>query len=60
MNTDDVCGVEVLTRWVHPLRGILSPAVFMPVLERCGLLDTLLFMQMNQALSLQRLAKTPA
>ncbi|QJI37933.1 EAL domain-containing response regulator [Pseudomonas sp. ADAK13] len=57
MNTDDVCGVEVLTRWVHPLRGILSPAVFMPVLERCGLLDTLLFMQMNQALSLQRLAK---
>lgn len=57
MNTDDVSGVEVLTRWVHPLRGILSPAVFMPVLERCGLLDTLLFMQMNQALSLQRLAK---
>lgn len=57
MNTDDVCGVEVLTRWVHPLRGILSPAVFMPVLERCCLLDTLLFMQMNQALSLQRLAK---
>jgi len=57
LHTDDVCGVEVLTRWVHPLRGILSPAVFMPVLERCGLLDTLLFMQMNQALSLQRLAK---
>lgn len=57
MHTDDVCGVEVLSRWVHPLRGILSPAEFMPVLERCGLLNRLLFMQMNQALSLQRLAK---
>ncbi len=56
LNTDDVCGVEVLARWIHPLRGVLPPATFMPVLERCGLLDTLLFIQMNQALSLQRLA----
>lgn len=54
--TGDVCGVEVLVRWLHPFRGVLSPAAFMPVLERCGLLDTLLFAQIDQALTLQRQA----
>lgn len=52
--TGEVCGVEVLTRWLHPFRGTLSPAVFMPVLERCELLDELLFTQMDQALTMQR------
>ncbi len=54
--TGQVCGVEVLVRWLHPFRGILSPAVFMPVLERCELLDTLLFTQIDQALTLHRQA----
>ncbi len=48
-----VCGVEVLARWVHPTRGVLSPAVFMPTLERFGLLDHWLSVQMEQALTLQ-------
>ncbi|WP_095148863.1 EAL domain-containing protein [Pseudomonas sp. Irchel s3a18] len=52
--TGEVCGVEVLARWLHPFRGILSPAVFMPVLERFGLLDELLFTQMDQVLTLLR------
>ncbi|WP_339524065.1 EAL domain-containing response regulator [Pseudomonas sp. EL_65y_Pfl2_R96] len=55
--TGEVCGVEVLARWMHPLKGVVSPAVFMPVLERCGLLDELLFGQMHQALRLQQQAK---
>ncbi|SEM69678.1 EAL domain, c-di-GMP-specific phosphodiesterase class I (or its enzymatically inactive variant) [Pseudomonas sp. ok272] len=55
--TGEVCGVEVLARWLHPFRGLLSPAVFMPVLERCELLDELLFSQMDQALTLQREAR---
>ena len=54
--TGQVCGVEVLVRWLHPFRGILSPAAFMPVLERCELLDTLLFTQIDQALTLHRQA----
>lgn len=29
-----VCGAEALIRWQHPVRGMLSPAVFVPVLEK--------------------------
>ena len=31
-------GVEVLMRWHHPERGHISPAVFTPVAEDCGLI----------------------
>ncbi|WP_236721925.1 EAL domain-containing response regulator [Pseudomonas frederiksbergensis] len=55
--TGEVCGVEVLARWLHPLKGTLSPAVFMPALERFELLDELLFTQMDQVLTLQRQAR---
>ena len=57
LQTDEVCGVEVLCRWQHPSKGILPPAVFLPVLERCGLMDELLFAQLDQALSLQEQAR---
>ncbi|MCZ8108479.1 MAG: EAL domain-containing protein [Burkholderiales bacterium] len=32
------CGVEALLRWRHPDRGLVSPAVFVPVLEETGLI----------------------
>lgn len=57
LHTEQLCGVEVLARWQHPVQGLLSPAVFMPTLERCGLLDALLLAQMHQALSLQQQAR---
>lgn len=57
LHTGEVCGVEVLCRWVHPTRGVISPALFMPVLERCGLLDEMLFAQLDQALIVQRNAR---
>jgi diguanylate cyclase (GGDEF)-like protein len=34
-------GVEALARWTHPVRGAVSPAVFIPLAERCGLIDEL-------------------
>ncbi|BCQ69800.1 transcriptional regulator [Pseudomonas sp. Eqa60] len=54
--TGEVCGVEVLSRWVHPFLGIVSPAAFMPVVERCGWLDELLYGQMNHAMQLHKQA----
>jgi len=33
-----VCGVEALLRWNHPVRGVVSPDDFVPVLEDTGLI----------------------
>ncbi|WP_354362672.1 EAL domain-containing protein [Undibacterium sp. GrIS 1.8] len=31
-------GAELLMRWTHPQRGPISPAVFIPVAEECGMI----------------------
>ena len=33
-----VTGAEVLPRWEHPRRGMVSPTVFIPLAERHGLI----------------------
>jgi diguanylate cyclase (GGDEF)-like protein len=38
---DRVTGVEALARWHHPTRGNVSPAEFIPVAERTGLISEL-------------------
>lgn len=56
LRTGGVCSIEALARWHHPFRGVLPPSVFMPVIERCGWLDDLLFQQLRQGFQLQRQA----
>ncbi|WP_458576425.1 putative bifunctional diguanylate cyclase/phosphodiesterase [Aliamphritea spongicola] len=36
-----ITGFEVLLRWYHPLRGWISPAVFIPIAENAGLISIL-------------------
>ena len=33
-----VIGAEALARWIHPQNGFMSPAVFIPILEKNGLI----------------------
>ncbi|MEE4245556.1 MAG: bifunctional diguanylate cyclase/phosphodiesterase [Kangiellaceae bacterium] len=41
LESDEVVGFEVLVRWNHPGQGLLSPSVFLPLLERAGLMPRL-------------------
>ncbi|NVZ69146.1 EAL domain-containing response regulator [Pseudomonas costantinii] len=57
LSSNEVEGVEVLARWCHPQRGVLPPALFLPVIERSGLLNDLLFSQLHRGLALQKKLK---
>ena len=35
---EEVCGFEALLRWKHPSRGLISPEVFVPLAEECGMI----------------------
>jgi diguanylate cyclase (GGDEF)-like protein len=37
----EITGAEALLRWHHPKRGMVSPAVFIPIAERFGLINGL-------------------
>jgi len=41
LDTERVIGFEMLARWPHPVRGMVSPAEFIPVVEDIGLIGAM-------------------
>jgi diguanylate cyclase (GGDEF)-like protein len=48
--TGQIQGVEALVRWRHPTDGLLSPAEFIPLAERTGLIGPLTVLVLREAL----------
>jgi predicted signal transduction protein with EAL and GGDEF domain len=47
--TNEICAVEALMRWQHPVRGSVAPAEFIPVAEETGLIVALGELILRQA-----------
>lgn len=41
LNQEELIGFEALARWKHPQRGLVSPAEFIPIAERTGIIQEL-------------------
>ena len=54
LGTGAPAGVEALVRWLHPTRGLLSPAEFLPAVERTGLIEPLTDVVLDLALAQAR------
>ena len=50
--TGDILKAEALVRWVHPERGNISPAVFIPLAEKLGLIEAISYWVFTEALEI--------
>lgn len=41
LSNGSICGMEALARWIHPAKGLISPAAFIPIAESTGLIEKL-------------------
>ncbi len=51
LETGALAGYEVLARWPHRERGMISPTLFIPVAEEAGLVDAMFWALLAQACS---------
>lgn len=49
LDTGELAGFEVLARWPHRERGMISPSSFIPVAEEAGLVDAMFWALLAQA-----------
>jgi diguanylate cyclase (GGDEF)-like protein/PAS domain S-box-containing protein len=50
VHTGELSGVEALTRWQHPTRGLIPPGEFVPAAEKTGLIQPLTRYVLDEAL----------
>ncbi|MEO5972616.1 MAG: EAL domain-containing protein [Sphingomicrobium sp.] len=48
---EELSGFEALVRWTHPVRGAISPALFIPLAEECGMIARIGTWVMDTALA---------
>ena len=51
LSTGRVAGAEVLLRWQHPTRGLLSPAAFIPFAEQTGFIRQITRWTLDRAIA---------
>ena len=51
IRSDKIVAFEALARWTSPILGVVSPALFIPVAERAGLIDRLTRILLRKALA---------
>lgn len=51
MKLDRLAGAEALVRWRHPEKGMISPELFIPILEKAGRIEELTLHVLKNALS---------
>jgi len=54
LRSNSVTGMEALARWTHPLRGVISPYEFIPILEQTGLIKPFTVQMLDMALGFCR------
>ncbi len=51
VNSGQIQAVETLSRWIHPQRGEIPPAVFIPIAEEMGFIGEISSWVLNESLS---------
>jgi diguanylate cyclase (GGDEF)-like protein/PAS domain S-box-containing protein len=50
IHSGGLAGIEALTRWQHPVRGLIMPGEFVPAAEKTGLIEPLTRYVLDEAL----------